>query len=538
MNPQEVLKFCIEKGLLLDEELLKLLSETSDTESAKLIIDKIKESTHQKILTKEVFLKNRSQVNEFFSSLPEENQKKLEKLKIKLGLSIEISKEVSTEKKIKEDFEVAQEKLGNGLGVKVLSKIQGPGKKYNVADFVTHFRNRFNTIRNMLDGRAELKNLVSIDKISNYRQGMSVIGIVSSKNMTKNKNIIFEVEDFTGKLKILVNQNKKEIYEKAQDIAQDSVIGFTGSGSRDIFFANDVIFPDAYLMERKRSPEEEYALFLGDIQVGSKIFMEKNFEKFIDYLNGKVPNTPEIDKIKYLFLVGDVVEGVGVFPKQENELLIKDLEGQFEKLAELLSKIRKDITIIISTGNHDGVRMMEPQPVLDEKYAWPIYSMKNVVLTGNPSYVNIGAKKGYSGINVLLYHGFSYPFYADTVPKFVKTGHVMNKPTLIMAHLLKHRHLAPDHKSVQSAPLEEDGLLIREVPDIFVSGHTHKLEMNYYNNILLISTATWEEQNKFQERMSNEPDFCKVPLLNLKTGKVKILDFETIEEENIQEVLV
>ena len=70
--------------------------------------------------------------------------------------------------------------------------------------------------------------------------------------------------------------------------------------------------------------------------------------------------------------------------------------------------------------------------------------------------------------------------------------------------------------------------MIREVPDIFVSGHTHKMEVSSYNNILLISTATWESQNKFQERMGNTPDFCKVPILNMKTGEVKILDFDTL----------
>ena len=53
----------------------------------------------------------------------------------------------------------------------------------------------------------------------------------------------------------------------------------------------------------------------------------------------------------------------------------------------------------------------------------------------------------------------------------------------------------------------------------------------------MISTATWEKQNKYQERMGNKPDFCKVPLLNLKTGQVKILDFE-IKQEKSQEQLV
>ncbi len=530
MNPKEILKFCIENGLLLDEGILKLFSETGDLESAKLIITKIKDHTNQKIITRKLFEKHKESV---FLELPEEKQKELKQLKVKLGLSIEISKEVATEIK-----RPVATQIQETSGVKVLSKILDKGKKYKTHDFIRYFRNRFLKLKEVLQDRHELKNLVSIDKISGARSGTSIIGMVLSKRITKNKNILFEVEDLTGKIRVLVNQNKKEIYEKAEDVSLDSVIGFNGSGNREILFANDVVFPDERLLQRKRAPIEEHALFIADIQVGSKLFMEKNFLKFIDYLNGKIPNTPEVENIKYLFIVGDIVEGVGIFPRQEKELELRDLEDQYARIAELLGKIRRDITIIISPGNHDGVRLMEPQPTLDEKYAWPLHNLKNVVLTGNPAYVNIGAKKNFSGFNILMYHGFSYPYYADNVPKFMTGKKALNTPTKIMSYLLKHRHLAPSHTSTQYVPSEEDGLLIKQVPDIFVSGHTHKLEISNYNNILLISTATWEEPNKFQERMGNEPDFCKIPLLNLKTGQIKILDFEGLpEEEKIQEEL-
>ena len=177
------------------------------------------------------------------------------------------------------------------------------------------------------------------------------------------------------------------------EIVLDSVIGFNGSGNSEIIFANEVVFPEAIITEKKKSLVEEYVLFLGDLHFGSKLFLEESFLKFIDYLNGKVPNTHEVCKIKYLFIVGDLITGVGNYPNQERDLKIIDLEEQFIKIAELLGKIRKDITIIISPGNHDGVRLMEPQPFFDEKYAWPLYNLENVILTENPSKVNIGAKK-------------------------------------------------------------------------------------------------------------------------------------------------
>ena len=90
---KDLLKFCLEKGFLLDEEVLKVLSESGDLDSAKLIIESIKNITQKKIITREIF-QDKEKVIKIFSALPEQHQKKLEKLKIKLGLEIEISKEV------------------------------------------------------------------------------------------------------------------------------------------------------------------------------------------------------------------------------------------------------------------------------------------------------------------------------------------------------------------------------------------------------------------------------------------------------------
>lgn len=520
---KEILKFCLEKGILLDSEVLNLFEEIGDMESLKLIIEKMKSQTHQKIITKEIFNQNKEKVNQFFLELPQENQKKLEKLKIKLGLSIEISREQEVVVKNEPTFEVkVKEELSK---VKVVSQTFPQGKKLAVPDFVNYFRNRFSDMRDILQTHSKLNNLVSINKISGSRQGISVIGMVSNKRVTKNKNLLLDVEDLTGKMRLLINSDKKELIEKAREISLDSVIGFNCSGNREIAFVNDIVFPESMISERKKSPVEEYALFIGDLHFGSKKFLKESFLKFIDYLNGKVENTPEVKKIKYLFIVGDVVTGVGSYPGQEKDLEINDIEEQVVKLTELLKKVRKDITIIISPGNHDGVRLMEPQPLFNEKYSWPFYELDNVVLTNNPSAVNIGAVEGFSGMNVLTYHGFSFFYYAGTVPSLIKSS-ARNQPELIMAYLLKNRHLAPTHTSVQYFPCEKDSHLIRDVPDIFVSGHTHKSGVSYYNNVLVVSVSSWEGKTPYQEKFGNEPDHCKVPMFNLKTRAVKILDFE------------
>ncbi len=530
---KQILQFCLENGLLVDKEVLDLFDDESDFESVKIIIEKIKNKTHQNIITKNLFYNNRDKVNQVFLELPEEKQKKLEKLKIKLGLSIEILREVVEGKSEKIlDVNLIENNFNKKGNVRITDFAKLSEKKLEVKDFTRYFRNRFDQMRVLLQEHGSLNNLVSISKISGSRSNFSIIGIVSNKSVTKNKNIILEVEDFTGKLKVLINQNKDELYEQAQDIALDSVLGFTGSGNNEIFFANEVIFPEAKLAERKNSPEEECALFIGDFHFGSKRFLKKGFEKFVKYLNGEVPGTEdEVSKIKYLFLVGDVVTGVGNYPNQEFDLEISDLEEQFCGLADLLGKIRKDIHIIISPGNHDGVRVMEPQPAMNEKYAWALYDMENVFLTQNPCVVNIGfdEEKNFSGWNVLTYHGFSFPYYAGNIPSLVKKD-AMNSPEEIMKYLLKNRHLAPTHGSTQYYPFEEDALMIKKIPDIFVSGHTHKCGISYYNNILVISISCWEAMTPYQEKFGNKPDHCKVPMVNLKTRAVKILDFEDSEE--------
>ncbi len=349
--------------------------------------------------------------------------------------------------------------------------------------------------------------------------------MISDKRITKNKNILLEVEDLTGKIRVLISQNNPDIYKKAEEITLDSVIAFRGTGNREIIFANEVIFPDSIIFERKKSPVEEFVLFTADLHIGSKLFLEENFLKFIDYLNGKVLNTPEVEKIKYLIIAGDLIAGVGEYPGQEKDLKISDVESQYAKAAELLGKIRNNIKIIICPGNHDALRIMEPQPLLDEKYAWPLYNLKNIIFVTNPSQVNIGSRKGFSGFNILLYHGFSYHYYANNVSRLMKEKAV-HQPDKLMHYLLKQKHLAPTHSSTLYFPSADDFLVIKDVPDIFISAHTHKSAVSYYNNILTISSSSWESKTAYQEKLGNEPDFCKVPMFNLKTRAIKILDFE------------
>jgi DNA polymerase II small subunit len=484
MQENEIFEFCKEKNIILDSYLSKVFLDLEEKESLIYFLEKIKLSLGKKFISKSLIEDNLDKISVFLKELSIRNEKDSDFLK----------------------------------------------ERFKIVDYSPPKEIRYEDLKNYMQDKKELDNLISIGKLSDEKQKFSVIGLVSSKRTSKNNNVILEIEDLTGKMKVVVSSDKEDLMKECEDIALDSVIGFKGFGSKEIMFVNEIIFPDTRLEDRKKAHIEEYVAFIGDLHLGSKRFLEEDFLKFIDFLNDVENKDFDVKKIKYLIFVGDLITGVGNYPNQEPDLKIVDLEQQFQYLANLLSKIRKDIQIVISPGNHDCVRLMEPQPLLDEKYAWPLYELSNVVMVGNPTVVNIGERQDFPGFDILIYHGFSFPYYANNIPKLMLEK-TMNEPEKIMKYLLKNRHLAPSHGSNQYFPMEKDPLLIRKAPDILVSGHTHKSGVSYYNNILIVSSSSWEGFTPYQEKFGNEPDHCKVPVFNLKTRAVKILDFESENED-------
>jgi DNA polymerase II small subunit len=353
--------------------------------------------------------------------------------------------------------------------------------------------------------------------------------MIRDKRITKNKNIIFEVEDLTGKTKVLINFAKHEIFEKCKNILLDEVVAFNVSGNKEMLFANDVIFPDATLSEKKKIQEDISVAFISDIHVGSSMFLEERFLEFIKWLDGTGGTEEQkkiAKKIKYLFIVGDTIDGVGVFPEQEKLLKISDTLAQYKKLSELLNLIRKDIEIIICPGQHDAVWVGEPQPTIGSEWAPALYNMENVTLVTNPCLLEIE-----NTFKILMYHGASlHSIVLENSDIRLNYGH--NSPTIIVKELLKRRHLAPIHGICDYIPHEtRDPLVINIVPDIIATGDLHRPEVSTYNNILLIASSCWQSLTPFEEKVGNNPDPCKVPVFNFKTREVKILDFSAEPQE-------
>ena len=65
-----------------------------------------------------------------------------------------------------------------------------------------------------------------------------------------------------------------------------------------------------------------------------------------------------------MLIAGDLIDGVGIYPNQENELTILDFKKQYEYAAKLINRIPKYIEIILLPGNHDSPRKALPQPAI------------------------------------------------------------------------------------------------------------------------------------------------------------------------------
>ena len=113
-----------------------------------------------------------------------------------------------------------------------------------------------------------------------------------------------------------------------------------------------------------RSEKPGKAVFISDTHVGSNTFLEECWKRFADWLSDS--------DFSYLLIAGDLVDGIGIYPGQESELVIKNIYEQYDAFGEMMQGLPSRMKIIISPGNHDVVRGAEPQPVIPKQFTTEI----------------------------------------------------------------------------------------------------------------------------------------------------------------------
>ncbi|MEK0349839.1 MAG: DNA-directed DNA polymerase II small subunit [Nitrosopumilus sp.] len=429
-----------------------------------------------------------------------------------------IIKEIVREKTKQKLFQINQDDLETYLGIKEDPTLQSeikvlfdPTTKITTGEGVKGynalFSSRFNKLKRIISDRPESKKLKSIASVKTSKQDgdMYICGLVTSRSTERNITKLV-LEDPSGLFEGIVFDN--ELQKTVGTLLTDQfVMVRIGLGKNFGFIIKDLILPDIPDQAINKSESEVYAVFLSDLHIGSKYFMEEEFSEFVSWLSSP---DPVARKIRFVLICGDIVDGVGIYPNQDKELICLTIEEQLKKAVKLIEKIPKNMKVIIMPGNHDPGRRALPQPAIPKKYNSNLWEMENVVMVGNPAVVSL------NGVKVMMFHGQSIDDIVKTTP-----GLSYDKPTNVMKHLLKARHLSPIYGSqTPIAPEMEDLLVIEDVPDIFHVGHVHRAELDMYKGILLVNSGSWQRQTPFQASVGMTPNPGIALMVNLKTFQV------------------
>ncbi|HUR69263.1 MAG TPA: DNA-directed DNA polymerase II small subunit [Candidatus Thermoplasmatota archaeon] len=389
-----------------------------------------------------------------------------------------------------------------------------------ITDFTKYFNDRLGKIKKMLKQRREMVGFVPVARAkSGGIAEVKLIGIVTEVRTTKNGHRLIELEDESGSCAILAPASEHQVLTEADTVIEDEVIGVICKppGRGDLLILQKIVRPDIPMQNGGRRPPNASAVaVLSDIHFGSKTFLHEDWERFVRWINlewGDSRMKALARKVKYLIVNGDVVDGIGIFPGQEEELAIVDAYDQYAYAGEQLDRIRDDIKMYVLPGNHDLVRPAEPQPALPEKYKklFP----ESALHVGNP------VKLSFEGVEFLSYHGRSMDDWITRV-----SGMTYNNPIAVMKEMLQRRHVLPVYGlRTPIAPEHKDYLVIESVPDVFITGHVHAAGLEQHRGVSLINASCWQSQTAYQKMHGFMPDPSKVPVVELDTGKAWMVDF-------------
>jgi DNA polymerase II small subunit len=394
----------------------------------------------------------------------------------------------------------------------------------SIDGFIEYFNNRYQKGVKVFKERKHLFDAMSVEQALEFSRNseIKVIGLVESLRKSKKGNTIIMVEDPTGIVPVVVLSSDKELMELSRTVVEDDIVcveGVTGSREGGIIIAKNISFPDVPFKSANNSRDVPLAIaMISDIHVGSYEFMNKEFSRFLKWLKGDLGDRKQRElaqKVKYLLVAGDLVDGVGIYPGQIEDLAIKDIFEQYRRLSELLEQVPDYIEVIIGPGNHDATRQAEPQSAIFEDFSAGLYSNPMIHMVGNPCYANL------HGTNVLIYHGRSMDDIISKVP-----GNSYSRPEKAMLNLLKKRQLVPIFgEKVPVSPGNVDCLFIDEVPDILHCGHLHTTGVLNYRGVTLINSGAFQSQTDFQKRLNMHPDPGKVPIYDISTRNTTIMKF-------------
>jgi DNA polymerase II small subunit len=510
---QQAVETTIAAGYQLNSEAFEFLSRVAVTDDPTAIMSKALQRIEE-LEEKPLFIGK-----SFLETLLEQSEPREERQVAPLEeISEELPAQQTTEgksvfhpyaKDVEADINVIEDPTG---------KLSSNG---TIEEYFQYFQDRFKRIERLLRQRIDVKAATPILEAlkSPAKTKLKIICMISEKREAKQQMILL-VEDLQASATILITHNaSEELHRKAQNLIPDQVVCIAVVKTRSkLFLAEDIIFPEVGQKTQRRASEPIYAVLTSDLHVGSTKFNREAFNRFILWLKGKYGNDQMKEiagHVKYVLIAGDIVDGVGVYPNQVKELVIKDVHKQYRFAEKLIAQIPDYIEVIVSPGNHDAQRKALPQPAISNAFLKTLQDTRRVHSLGDPCLISL------HGVEILMYHGRSLDDIIATVPGMNHTH-----PEKAMKLLLQSRHLAPMYGGkTMLTPENRDFLVIERIPDIFHAGHIHVVGQCNYRGVLIVNSGGWQEQTDYMQKLGLVPTPGKVPVVNLQTLETMILSF-------------
>ncbi len=436
------------------------------------------------------------------------------------------AKLVKTKLAVEEEFKpskIERKPTQWDFNYRIMSEYDVTSQSYSngtVEDFLNLFRDKFQTLKKMLQARHTLSpKPIKRLKTVKEKDEVDIIGMVARKWRTKNGNMALELEDLETSCIAILMKNDRGLEEAREKLMLDDVIGVRAVKlTNEMVLAKEVLWPELPQRKMKKAKRDVRIACISDMHVGSKLFLEKSFAKFIEWINGRLGSEKErkeVKKIRYLTVNGDNVDGIGIYPNQLNELNIKNIYEQYSKFSDYILQIPKDIQIFIIPGQHDAVRWADPQPAIPKKVVPKLYEAENVHLLGSPSWIEI------EGFKVLMYHGSGLHDLFSSI-----SGLSYQEPQKAIIELLRKRDLMPAYGISQPyVPEKKDYMVIREEPDIVLIGDLHHSGYAFYRGTIIVNNSTWQGRTDYQVKQGHVPTPGIVPVIELKTGRIQEKQF-------------
>ena len=281
METHDVVNFLLKKGFQVTPEAaehLKIMNRLEFQDLVKIIIKS----------------KNRNNDDNFMVSLDD-------------VLDHVAQRSLQNDELIVDDYEVLD---GNDIIQKQLEAVNG----YHLL-----MKNRFNKYKQIMYDRQDSRKIIKISSLVQYtdQNEYKIAGLLKSRSKL-DRSYEIELEDESTDLRLLVTDGNN--IRKVESFLIDQMV------IADVVFSKNIgrfIVKNCYSLDipaesfqSVEGMDPVYGVFLSDIHVGSKTFLEREFYDFLNWINGRSGDQEIVSKIRYIVIAGDVVDGIGVYPGQ------------------------------------------------------------------------------------------------------------------------------------------------------------------------------------------------------------------------------